>query len=332
MTWAEILPLIFMGLLGFTMFVYVVLDGFDLGVGMLMHRANTEERDQMVASIGPFWDANETWLVLGIGILLIAFPKANSLISGALYLPLMFMLVGLILRGVAFDFRVKAREKHQHLWNNAFIIGSGLASVMQGWMLGRYVTGFAEGWSFWLFAAAIALAVPAVYTLLGACWLLIKTEDQLQDNALSWAKQAWWPVVIGMVLISLVTPWVSPEVFARWFQLPQAIGLLPIPLATGAALVALRWSLGLQGIKGSISWLPFVLLIGSILMGAFGRAYSLYPDVVIGRMTVWEAASSTEALNVILVGVVITVPMILAYSAFAFWVFRGKVKGRLSYG
>lgn len=332
MTWPQILPLIFMGLLGFAMFIYVVLDGFDLGVGMLMHRADAAERDQMVASIGPFWDANETWLVLGIGILLVAFPKANSFISAALYLPLMFMLVGLILRGVAFDFRVKAREQHQHWWNNAFIVGSGLASVMQGWMLGRYVTGFAEGASFWLFAAAIALAVPAVYTLLGACWLLIKTEGELQDKALAWAKQAWWPVLMGMILISLATPWVSPTVYDRWFRLPQAIGLMPIPLATGAALIALRWSLGLHGIKQAISWLPFVLLIGAILMGAFGLAYSLYPDVIIGKMSVWQAASSTEALNVILVGVVVTVPMILAYSGFAFWVFRGKVKGQLSYG
>lgn len=331
MSWAELLPLIFVSLLGFAMFVYVVLDGFDLGVGMLMHRADGQERNQMVASIGPFWDANETWLVLGIGILLIAFPKANSMILGALYLPVMLMLVGLILRGVAFDFRVKAREQHQLWWNWAFIGGSGLAAVTQGWMLGRYVTGFAEGAEFYAFAACIALAVPATYVLLGACWLIIKTEGELQRKALLWAKQAWWPVVAGMVLISISTPWVSPAVFERWFTLPQAIGLMPIPLATAACLIALRWCLGLPAIKGSLSWLPFVLLIGSLLMGAFGLAYSLYPYVVIGKLTVWEAASSPEALGIILIGTVLTVPVIIAYSAFAFWVFRGKVRD-LTYG
>ncbi|MEC7120046.1 MAG: cytochrome d ubiquinol oxidase subunit II [Pseudomonadota bacterium] len=331
MTWAEMLPLIFVGLLGFTMFVYVVLDGFDLGVGMLMHRANPTERDQMIASIGPFWDANETWLVLGIGILLIAFPKANSLILGALYLPVMFMLVGLIVRGVAFDFRVKAREHHQLWWNWAFIGGSTLAAAMQGYMLGRYVTGFADGWSYWLFAVAIAVAVPAVYTLLGACWLIIKTEGELQDKAIAWAKLAWWPVVAGMILISLASPWVSPAVYERWFSMPEFIGLLPIPLATASALIALRWILNMPDTRGALCWMPFALLIGALVMGALGLAYSMYPYVVIGQLTAWEAASSTAALNVILIGVSITVPTIIAYSLFAFWVFRGKVRD-LTYG
>ncbi|WP_410210474.1 cytochrome d ubiquinol oxidase subunit II [Aquirhabdus sp.] len=331
MSWAQIIPLIFMGLLGFALFVYVVLDGFDLGVGMLMHRANTEERNTMVASIGPFWDANETWLVLGIGILLIAFPKANSIILGNLYIPVAFMLIGLIMRGVAFDFRVKARLEHQLGWNYVFIIGSGLASATQGWMLGRYVTGFAEGWQFTLFALAIALAVPATYTLLGACWLLLKTEGELQAKATRWAKIAWVPVVLGMILISLATPWVSTVVRDRWFALPQLIGLLPIPLATGAALIALRWILNSPRVRADLCWLPFVLLIGSLVMGALGLAYSLYPYAVIGQMTVWDAASSTEALNVILIGAAVAIPAIFGYTIFAFWVFRGKVR-ELTYG
>ncbi len=331
MSWAQIIPLIFMGLLGFALFVYVVLDGFDLGVGMLMHRANTEERNTMVASIGPFWDANETWLVLGIGILLIAFPKANSIILGNLYIPVAFMLIGLIMRGVAFDFRVKARLEHQLGWNYVFIIGSGLASATQGWMLGRYVTGFAEGWQFTLFAVAIALAVPATYTLLGACWLLLKTEGELQAKATRWAKIAWVPVVLGMILISLATPWVSTVVRDRWFALPQLIGLLPIPLATGAALIALRWILNSPRVRADLCWLPFVLLIGALVMGALGLAYSLYPYAVIGQMTVWDAASSTEALNVILIGAAVAIPAIFGYTIFAFWVFRGKVR-ELTYG
>ncbi len=331
MSWAQIIPLIFMGLLGFALFIYVVLDGFDLGVGMLMHRANPEERNTMVASIGPFWDANETWLVLGIGILLIAFPKANSIILGNLYIPVAFMLIGLIMRGVAFDFRVKARAEHQLSWNYVFIIGSGLASATQGWMLGRYVTGFAEGWQFTLFAFAIALAVPATYTLLGACWLLLKTEGELQVKATRWAKLAWVPVVLGMILISLATPWVSTVVRDRWFTLPQFIGLLPIPLATATALIALRWVLNMPRVRADLCWLPFALLIGALVMGALGLAYSLYPYAVIGQMTVWEAASSTEALNVILIGAAVAIPAIFGYTIFAFWVFRGKVR-ELTYG
>jgi cytochrome bd ubiquinol oxidase subunit II len=158
MSWSfdEALPVIFLGLMGLAMLAYVVLDGYDLGVGLLLHRATDEQKDVMVASIGPFWDANETWLVLGVGILLIAFPKAHGMVLQALYLPVALMLVGLILRGVAFDFRVKAQDDHKPLWNFAFFAGSGLAAVAQGWMLGRYITGLADGWQFTVFAAAIA--------------------------------------------------------------------------------------------------------------------------------------------------------------------------------
>ena len=170
------LPVVFLGLMGLAMLIYVLLDGYDLGVGLLLHRASDEHKDTMIASIGPFWDANETWLVLGVGILLIAFPKAHGMVLTALYLPVALMLVGLILRGVAFDFRVKARADHKPLWNRAFFAGSGLAALSQGWMLGRYITGFAEGVEFTLFAAAISLLLPAAYVLLGAAWLILKTE------------------------------------------------------------------------------------------------------------------------------------------------------------
>ncbi|HEY2979199.1 MAG TPA: cytochrome d ubiquinol oxidase subunit II, partial [Burkholderiaceae bacterium] len=208
MNWQEALPVIFMSLMGLAMFVYVVLDGYDLGVGLLLPRASDAQKDVMIASIGPFWDANETWLVLGVGILLIAFPRAHGLVLTALYLPVALMLIGLILRGVAFDFRVKAHDSHKPLWNRAFFVGSGLASIAQGWMLGRYVTGFADGLPYTLFAAAIALALPATYVLHGACWLIMKTEGELQQLAVRWAKIAWAPMVIGMALISIATPWV----------------------------------------------------------------------------------------------------------------------------
>jgi cytochrome d ubiquinol oxidase subunit II len=324
MTFDQALPIIFMALMGVAMLIYVVSDGYDLGVGMLMPRANEAEKDVLIASIGPFWDANETWLVLGIGILLIAFPKAHGLVLTELYLPVTLMLIGLTLRGVAFDFRVKAKAAHKPLWDRLFFGGSMLASLCQGWMLGRYISGFGSGWNYPVFAAAIAAALPAAYVLLGACWLIMKTEGPLQDKAIAWAKLAWWPVVIGMVLISLATPWISETVRERWFSLPEIIALMVIPVMTGIALVTARLLLDQPIVRGALCWMPFVLLIGVFVLGFVGLAYSIYPFVVIDRLTIWQAASSPAALKVILVGVCISVPAIAAYTVFSYRVFRGK--------
>jgi cytochrome d ubiquinol oxidase subunit II len=333
MTWMGFdaaLPVIFMALMGLSMLVYVVSDGYDLGVGMLMHRATDAEKDVLVASIGPFWDANETWLVLGIGILLIAFPKAHGLVLGELYLPVALMLVGLTLRGVAFDFRVKARDSHKQTWDRLFFAGSALASVSQGWMLGRYVSGFGTGWNYPLFAAAIAIALPMAYVMMGATWLVMKTEGELQRHAVQWAKIAWLPMVVGLVLISMATPWISATVRGRWFSLPEFIALLAIPLMTGVALVAARALLNTRAVLGPLAWLPFVLLILVFLLGFLGLAYSIYPYVVIDQLTIWQAASSPAALKVILIGVCISVPAIAAYTVFSYRVFRGKT-GELKY-
>ena len=330
MSFDDYLPIVFMALMGLAMLVYVVSDGYDLGVGMLMHRASADEKDVLIASIGPFWDANETWLVLGIGILLIAFPKAHGLILTELYLPVALMLVGLILRGVAFDFRVKAHAARKAMWDRLFIGGSTLAAVAQGWMLGRYVSGFGEGWNYPLFAAAIALALPMAYVLLGACWLIMKTEGELQQRAVQWARIAWAPMAGGLVLISMSTPWISETVRLRWFALPEIIALSAIPLMTTVALVAVRGLLATRLVRGPICWLPFVLLVIVFVLGFLGLAYSLYPFVVIGRLTIWEAASGPAALKVILVGVSISVPAIAAYTVFSYRVFRGKA-GELRY-
>jgi len=326
MSAAEILPVVFLALMGLAMLAYVVLDGYDLGVGLLLHRARADERDTLIASIGPFWDANETWLVLGVGVLLIAFPKAHGLVLGALYLPVALMLLGLVLRGVAFDFRVKAQDDWQPLWNFAFFAGSAIASLAQGWMLGRYITGFADGWPAMGFAAAIALLLPAAYVLLGACWLVMKTEGELQQRAVRWAKLAWPPVVLGMALVSLATPVVSETVRARWFSLPAFFALLPIPLATALCLIGARLLLNSKAVLGKACALPFVLVILVFVFGAFGLAYSLFPYVVMDRLTIWQAASHPNSLMVIAIGCAISVPTILAYSIWTYRVFRGKVR------
>jgi len=324
------LPVIFMALMGLAMLIYVISDGYDLGVGMLMHRATDAEKDVMVASIGPFWDANETWLVLGIGILLVAFPKAHGLVLGELYLPVALMLVGLTLRGVAFDFRVKAKDTHKTTWDRLFFAGSTLAAVSQGWMLGRYVSGFGSGWNYPLFAAAIAVALPMAYVLMGSAWLIMKTEGDLQRRAVSWARIAWAPMVGGLVLISMATPWVSATVRDRWFSLPEIIALMAIPLMTGVSLLAVLAVLRTRQVLGPLCWLPFVLLILVFVLGFLGLAYSIYPYVVLDQLTLWQAASSPAALKVILVGACISVPAIAGYTVFSYRVFRGKT-GELKY-
>ena len=278
----------------------------------------------MVASIGPFWDANETWLVLGVGILLVAFPKAHGLVLSELYLPIALMLVGLILRGVAFDFRVKGKANHKATWDRLFFAGSMLASVSQGWMLGRYISGFGEGWNYPIFAAAIAVALPMAYVLMGATWLVMKTEGELQDKAIEWSKIAWPPMVVGLILISMATPWISETVRVRWFTLPEMIALMAIPLTTGIALLAARLSARVAG-RARAAVLAAVRVADARLRAGLPRPrYSIYPFVVIDRLTIWQAASSPEALKIILIGVCVSVPVIIAYTGFSYRVFRGK--------
>lgn len=324
MTAAEALPVVFLALMGASMLAYVVLDGYDLGVGLLLPAVERPDKDTMIASIGPFWDANETWLVLGVGILLIAFPVAHGMVLGALYLPVALMLVGLVLRGVAFDFRVKAQDRWRPAWDRAFFAGSLLAAASQGWMLGRYVTGLTDGLAQTLFAATIAVLLPAAYLLIGACWLVMKTEGALQTRAIGWARRAWPAVVLGMTAISVATPWVSETVRERWFAMPQFVWLLPIPLVTAAALLGVRARLAPAIAATSRCWQPFALMVAVFVLGAVGLAYSVYPYVVIDRLTVWQAASATESLAVIAVGCAITVPAIVGYTVLSYRVFRGK--------
>ncbi len=322
---SEWLPMVFVGLMGLSMLLYVVLDGYDLGVGILLRQADDAEKDVMIASIGPFWDANETWLVLGVGLLLVAFPAAHGVILGALYLPVVFMLVGLIVRGVAFDFRVKVHAEHKPFWNTAFHAGSLLAALSQGFMLGLYITGLEYNVVGVVFAIVIALCLVAGYTLLGAGWLIMKTEGDLRQRAIGWARRSLWFTGIGIVAVSLATPLVSPRIFEKWFALPNLFFLMPIPLLTGLLFMGCLRALVKLG-KGDSrrEWMPFVTTIGMFLLAFAGLAYSIFPYLVIDRMTLWDAAAAPESLKIMLFGAAITLPAILAYSAYSYRVFWGK--------
>jgi cytochrome d ubiquinol oxidase subunit II len=326
MDFAQILPVIFLMLLGLTLLIYVVLDGYDLGVGMLLPFGHSEhEQDVMVSSIGPFWDANETWLVLGVGILLVAFPQAHGLILTQLYLPVAVMLLGLILRGVSFDFRIKAHADHKVMWNHLFTAGSFITAAAQGWMVGEYVAGFSRDnvW-FYPFCLLTALTIPAFYVLLGSGWLIMKTEHRLQEDSVKWAKRMMLPMVIGLLAISAVTPLVSHEIAAKWFAFPNVLWLLPIPLLSVAALVVLWRTLHNQKVTRELGWRVFASMVVICLCACLGLGYSLFPYVVMGKVTVWDAASGTGSLIILLVGVGITLPMILGYTIWVYRVFWGK--------
>ena len=321
------LPLVFAGLMGLAMLLYVVLDGYDLGVGMLMPAADAREQELMVASIGPFWDANETWLVLGVGILLVAFPAAHGIVLGALYLPVAWMLIGLMLRGVAFEFRVKAEGWHRELWNGLFWFGSFLASFAQGFMLGRYITGFHPGFGYTLFALLVGASLCGGYVLLGATWLVLKTQGVLQGKALGWARWGLAWVALAVALVSLATPVVSQSVQAKWFDFPRTLALMLLPLATLVAGGLVWVSTGrLKRGEPQPDWVPFAAAVLIFALAFAGLAYSLFPFVVIDRMTIWEAASHPSALGFMLAGVVIVLPFLIAYTAFAYRVFRGKAR------
>jgi cytochrome d ubiquinol oxidase subunit II len=319
------LPLIFMGLMALAMLIYVVLDGYDLGVGLLVPFADGPGKDRMVASIGPFWDANETWLVLGVGLLLVAFPVAHGVILGALYLPVAVMLIGLILRGVAFDFRAKAHDEHRGLWNAAFSIGSLMAALAQGYMIGRYILGFEAGAVPVLFAAFVALCLVGGYSLLGATWLLMKMEGPLVRQAAGWGWWALWVTGLGIAAVSIATPYVSPRIFEKWFALPNLFLLMPVPLLTAGLFAVCENHLRRirRGDPGK-DWVPFAAAIGMFVLAFAGLAYSLYPYLVIDRIQFWDAAAAPGSLKIILAGALVTLPMIVGYTIFSYKVFWGR--------
>jgi cytochrome d ubiquinol oxidase subunit II len=327
------LPLVFMVLMGMSVLAYVVLDGYDLGVGMLMPAADAKEQSVMVSSIGPFWDANETWLVLGVGILLIAFPAAHGVILQALYLPVVAMLIGLMLRGVAFELRIKAQGWHRELWNWLFWLGSFLASFFQGVMLGRYLTGFEPGFLYGCFAVLVGAGVCGGYVLLGATWLVGKTEGALQRKAFAWTRWGLLWVALGVALVSLATPLVSETVRDKWFDFPRTLMVMVLPFGCVAAGVWIWHTVGRLRLgprkNAWYEWHPFVGAAVIFALAFLGLAYSLFPYVVIDRMTIWDAAAHPSSLKVVLAGALLVLPFIVGYTVVAYRIFRGKAKAGL---
>ena len=324
------LPLIFMFLMGASVLAYVVLDGYDLGVGMLMPAATDKEQSIMVASIGPFWDANETWLVLGIGILLAAFPLAHGVVLQALYLPVVVMLIGLMMRGVAFELRMKAQGWHRELWNWLFWAGSFVASFSQGLMLGRYITGFERGFSYWMFALVVGASLCGGYVLLGATWLILKTEGELRRKAVGWARWGLLWVALGVALVSLATPLVSESVRDKWFDFPRTLALMVMPAACIAAGAWLWIATGaIKGGGRQADWKPFAAAVAIFVIAFLGLAYSIFPFVVIDRLTIWDAAAHPSALKVVFWGAVVVLPFIVFYTVLAYRIFRGKARAGL---
>jgi cytochrome d ubiquinol oxidase subunit II len=324
------LPLIFTVLMGVAILAYVVLDGYDLGVGMLMPAAGEREQSTMVASIGPFWDANETWLVLGIGLLLVAFPAAHGIILGSLYVPVFVMLIGLMLRGVAFEFRIKAEGWHRELWNGLFWFGSFLASIAQGLMLGYYITGFQSGFGYFVFAVAVAGGLCGGYVLLGATWLILKTTGELQRKAVAWTRWGLLWVAAGVALVSIATPLASATVRERWFDFPRTFAVMLLPLACAAVWFWL-WHLTARFKRGESvpEWAPYAGAVAIFSLSFAGLAYSIFPYIVIDRMTIWEAAAHPSALTFVLIGAAIVLPAIVGYTVFSYRIFRGKAPADL---
>ncbi|TIU07705.1 MAG: cytochrome d ubiquinol oxidase subunit II, partial [Mesorhizobium sp.] len=323
--WPTALPLIFAGLMGLAILIYVILDGFDLGIGILFAGAEDAEQDTMIAAIGPFWDANETWLVLAVGLLLVAFPMAHGTILTALYIPVFLLLVGLILRGVAFDFRAKVPAGKKHRWNRIFFLGSTMASLAQGYMLGVYVLGLDVGFGGMAFGALVALCLSAAYAAMGSAWLIYKTEGDLQGKAVRWLRVTLVLTALGMVAVSLATPFASPRIFDRWFLWPEILYLSPLPIVSGLLFLWLwRQTFHLPKSDDRHALRPFLTLAAIFALGFAGLAWSFYPYVVPDKLTIWQAASAPESLAFILVGTVVVLPIIIFYSFYAYRVFGGK--------
>jgi cytochrome d ubiquinol oxidase subunit II len=330
------LPLIWVLIIAFGLMMYVVMDGFDLGIGILFPFVpGKQDRDIMVNTVAPVWDGNETWLVLGGGGLLAGFPLAYSVLLSALYIPLVLMLTGLILRGVAFEFRFKADEAHRPFWSKAFAFGSYTAAFFQGAALGAFITGFkVTGPSYrggaldWLSAFSVFTGVGVIvaYALLGSTWLTMKTVGQLQARMIVAARWITPVLLAGIVIVSLWTPLAHGAIAARWFSTPNIFYFAPVPVLV--VLTAWQLIVRLNGEPGAV---PFLLTLFLLFLGYSGLAISLWPNIIPPGVSFRDAAAPESSLAFGLVGVVLIVPVILIYTGWSYWVFRGKVTGSEGY-
>ncbi len=324
------LTVVWAGILAFAVFAYVVMDGFDLGLGILFPLLDEgRQRDATMNSVAPVWDGNETWLVLGGGGLMAAFPLAYAIVLPALYAPLIAMLLGLVFRGVAFEFRWRAAQRYQWHWDWSFFAGSILASFMQGVALGAILQGVSvEGrsysglWWEWLspFSLLCGASVVVGYALLGACWLIYRTEGELQDRAYTLAKILGVATSVAVVAVSAATPFLEGAYYKRWFSVPNIYLLSPIPLLAGTAAL-----LFFRSLVKRAELAPFLLALALFLLAFIGLGVSMFPYLIPGKITIWQAAAPAKSQMFMLVGTAVLVPAILLYSAYAYWVFRGKV-------
>jgi cytochrome d ubiquinol oxidase subunit II len=329
----DLVPL-WAGILGLAVFMYVLLDGFDLGVGILFPFApDDQSRDLMMASVAPIWDGNETWLVLGGIGLLAAFPLAFAIIIPAVYFPILFMLLGLIFRGVAFEFRHMSTKRKR--WDRSFFIGSVIATFAQGIVLGTYVQGvpiagrqYAGGSLDWAtpFALLTGVGLIAGYALIGACWLVLKTEGALKDWAVRKARVLALGVAAFIGMVSLWTPFLQPQIAQRWFAWPNLLWLSPVPLVT---LALFYWLWRALAAKRDLA--PFLAALGLFLMCYLGLGISIWPMVVPYTVTLWAAASAAKSQAFLMIGTLFLLPIIVMYTGWSYWVFRGKVKGGSGY-
>jgi cytochrome d ubiquinol oxidase subunit II len=329
------IPLIWAFIIAFSVFVYVVMDGFDLGLGILFPLfPKKADRDVMMNSVAPVWDGNETWLVLGGGGLFAAFPLAYAVLMPALYTPMIAMLIGLVFRGVAFEFRWRSQRERNH-WDTAFFGGSLLAALAQGIALGAILQGvhvegraYAGGWWDWLtpFSILTGIALIAGYCLLGATWLVMKTTGDLREKAY---HLSWWLLfaMLGAIgTVSLATPFLDAEYARRWFAWPNILLTAPVPVAVAAVTALL-----LRSLANRQDYRPFFLALALFALSYAGLGISMYPYIVPRSITIWQAAAPHSSQVFMLVGVAVLVPIILAYTAWAYWVFRGKVDPESGY-
>jgi len=322
-------------IIAFAVFVYVVLDGFDLGLGMLFPLfPNKADRDVIMNTVAPVWDGNETWLVLGGGGLFAAFPLAYAVLMPALYTPIIAMLIGLVFRGVAFEFRWRSRRE-RNLWDIAFAAGSLLAALSQGIALGAILQGvhvdgrqYAGGWWDWLtpFSMLTGAATVVGYGLLGATWLVMKTEGELRDRAYHLSGWLLFAMLGAIGAVSIATPFLDAEYARRWFTWPNILLTAPVPVAVAGVTVLL-----LRSLANKQDYRPFFLSLALFALSYAGLGISMWPYIVPRSITIWQAASPEGSQIFMLFGVVALVPVILAYTSWNYWVFRGKVRAGSGY-